>query len=47
MHLSEPCVRNNKVKIHKLQATMHFVRPHGDKMAAKVIINAAREAETI
>ena len=47
MYLSESCVRNSMVKVHKFQATMHFVRSHSDKMAAKVIINAAREAETI
>ena len=47
MHLSESCSRNNRVKFHKLQATMHFARPHGHKMAAKVIINTAREAETV
>ena len=35
------------VKFHKLQATLHFARPHGDKMTAKIIINTAGEAETI
>ena len=47
VHLSESCVRNNMIKFHKLQATMHFARPHNDKMAAKVVINTGREAETI
>ena len=47
MHLSESCVRKNMVIFHRLQATMYFARPHGDKMAAKVIINTTREAETI
>ena len=42
VHLSEYCVRNNMVKFHKLQATMHFASPHNDKMAAKVIINTGR-----
>ena len=47
MHLSESCVRNNMVRFHKLQATLHSARPHGDKMAAKGIINTTGEAETI
>ena len=47
MHLSESCVRNDMVKFHKLQATVHFAGPHNDKMAAKVVINTGREAETI
>ena len=47
MHLSESCVRNNMIKFHKLQATKHFAWPYNDKMAAKVVINTGREAETI
>ena len=47
MSLSDSCVRINMVLFRKLQATMYFAKPHGDKMAAKVIINTTREAETI
>ena len=39
MHLSESCVRTNIAKIYELQATVHIVRPHADKVAAKVIIS--------
>ena len=35
MHLSEPCVRTNIAKIYELQTTVHVVRPHADKVAAK------------
>ena len=31
MHLSESCVRRNIVKFHKLQSTVHVVRPHAKK----------------
>ena len=46
MHLSESCVRTNIAKIYELQTTVHVVRPHADKVAAKVIVSTYGESET-
>ena len=46
MHLSESCVRTNIAKIYELQTTVHVVRSHADKVAAKVIVSTYGESET-
>ena len=45
MHLSESCVRKNSIVFQKLQAAPLVVRPHGDKMPAKVIMDTRRAVE--
>ena len=45
MHLSESVVRKNSVVFHKLQAALLVVRPHADKMPAKVMIHTRISVE--
>ena len=42
MHLSEFCVRKNSIVFQKLQEALLVVRPHADKMPAKVMIDTRR-----
>ena len=45
MHLSESCVRKNSIVFQKVQAAQLVVRPHGDKMQAKVMMDTRRAVE--
>ena len=45
MHLSESCVRKIGVVFHKVQAALFVVRPHADKMPAKVMLDTRGAVE--